>query len=740
MFRSVTLEMSIKPFKQTDDEYIRSVCKKVFEQWHALLKSRQEISIMLWTSEGGEILDYTGELDREFEWAYWLGHANMPELSENDSPSTSLHDKKQKYIDTPPKMTYRILQKIVAAIKSEGKKYFPNSKITVGATFDIGPEFAISDFKYNRHPESCNGTGCGVYGLVDCTALLHADDYPYAAYPNGIPEGTPMGTFFGKQANIFLSDMGFDYIWLSNGMGFCYEPWNELGKIYDGDKFHAEKLPDTREKVFLFWKYFREACPDFPIQTRGTNYSVGIDYASDGVPLYDIYNGKFNITPPPNSPWAAINDDIGIEILGQLTRNAEIPENDYMFRYYLHDIWWANSPWYDRYEGSPHDIYIPMSLSRITKDGRIHSPTLFHILSIDNSKGQLPDNCANEVIPHILKAEKEAPDDIAPVTLVYPFREYTTNNGDLLSEMYFGDRFLQNSLNSGLPLSCVISTDNIDALTPAMYKKTVLVIPARFENNAAWEKIHRLADNGAKIILYGSFDSLSKVKINCPKVDIFGDTQQIMNALAYYGYKLRFMDRKDTLIGGYCHDGETKKESELRESERLFASGKRMGELPSTTIHRHNNAKIFSIYNRDNTVETQLKFPLGAPIFDGYDAYIENGYATYRFDRCAHRECRVFVKQESGKVSVRECPPVNGYFRRKIRISGLENAEVCLFPESYCANSGAVVATLPHALDDMPAEQEGWSVVNDAEHGTYLHKANVTGTIYLCMPHKDKMK
>ena len=321
MFKSVTLEMSIKPFFETSDEYIRSVCKRVFEQWRPLLSGREEVSIMLWTSEGGEILDYTGDLDREFEWAYWLGHSNMPELSESDPPSTSLHDKKQKYTENPHKMTYRILKRIIDTIKSEGQQSFPSSKITVGATFDIGPEFAISDFKYNRHPECCNGTGCGVYGLVDCTALLHADSYPYAAYPAGIPEGTPMGRFFGKQANIFLSDMGFDYIWLSNGMGFSYEPWNELGKIYDGKNFHAEKLSDTREKVFLFWKYFREECPDFLIQTRGTNYSVGIDYASDGVPLYDIYNGGFNITPPPNSPWAAINDDMGIEILGQLTRN-----------------------------------------------------------------------------------------------------------------------------------------------------------------------------------------------------------------------------------------------------------------------------------------------------------------------------------------------------------------------------------------------------------------------------------
>ena len=740
MFRSITLEMSLKPFYQTDDDYIRSVCQKVFEQWKPLLVGREEISLMLWTSEGGEILDYTGELDRTFEWAYWLGHSNMPELQETDPPATSLHDKKQKYRDNPSKMTYRTLQNIVATIKNEGKKYFPEAKILVGATFDIGPEFAISDFKYNRHPECCNGTGCGVYGLVDCTALLHADSYPYAAYPDGIPEGEPMGRFFGSQANIFLSDMGFDYIWLSNGMGFSYEPWNELGKIYDGKNFHAEKLSDTREKVFLFWKYFREACPDFPIQTRGTNYSVGIDYASDGVPLYDIYNGGFNITPPPNSPWAAINDDMGIEILGQLTRNAEIPEDDYMFRYYLHDIWWANSPWYDRYEGSPHDIYIPMALSRIDENGKVQNASLFHILSIDNSRGQLPDICAREAIPHILKAEKDAPDDISPLVLVYPFREYTTNEGDLLHEMYFGDRFLQNALNRGLPLSAVVSTDNIAKHSAELYKKSILLIPAEFDNAKARDTIRNFAECGVKIITYGSQKSLDKIDYASEKVDVYGEADALMDSLDRFGYIFRFIDRKGNLIGGSSLGAESIKKDSLRESERLFASGKRMGELPTMAIHKSNNATFFSIYNRDNTIETQMKLPLGAPIFDGHDVWLEDGMATYRFGRYEHRECRVFVKQAKGKVSVRECPPVNGYFRRKIRISGLDDADVYLFPETYCAESGAVVATLPNALDDMPMEQDGWEVITDTEHGTYLYKSHVSGTVYLCMPHKDKMK
>ena len=58
MFENITLEMSVKPFKQTDVAYVRRICAKVFAQWRPLLKGRQPVSIMLWVSDGSELLDY----------------------------------------------------------------------------------------------------------------------------------------------------------------------------------------------------------------------------------------------------------------------------------------------------------------------------------------------------------------------------------------------------------------------------------------------------------------------------------------------------------------------------------------------------------------------------------------------------------------------------------------------------------------------------------------------------------
>ncbi len=704
MFKRVTLEISLKPFKKVTDEYITAVCRRVFEQWKPFIKNRETIAIMLWSGDGSELLDYTGELEREFEWCYFAGDANAPFIG--DMPKgTSPHLRKQLYTEKPCKMTYKLLKSIVDAFKREGKGFFPNSEIKVGTTFDIGPEFAISDFKYKRHKEVCKGTGNDGLGFVDATELLNGDSFPYDAYPQGIPDKTPMGTFLGAQANIFLRDMGFDFIWLSNGMGFCYEPWNAFGKIYDGKNFHTEKLSSTREKIFDFWRLFRGACPDFPIETRGTNYSVGIDYASDGVPLYDIYNGNFNITPPPNSPWAPINDDVGIEMLGQLTRNCELPGDDYMFRFYIHDVWWLNSPWYDRYETLPYDIYIPMALSRIDENGKVQSPTLFHIFTLDNTKGDMPEQCAYEVIPHLLKAEKDIPDAPAPIVLVYPFRQYTTADDEkTLREMYFGDTFLQKALNSGFPIASVVSADNFAKHSSDIYNGSVLLVPAAPKDAAVENKLAEYAENGGKIIAYGDKETLKGLSPRFEKVDIYGSVDKLFEAWRKYGYSVEFVCEPDS-------------------------------PMPSMTIHRSDNALIFSAYYRDTTVETRLKFPLGAPIINGFNAKISDDCATYCFDRSVHGECRVFVRQTSGVVRAKEESPVNMKYRRRIRISGLQNATVALFGEEYCKQS-CIVTTCEY--NQTPIPMEGWRVVTD-ENGTYLYGENITSAVSLCMPYEEDM-
>ena len=702
MYKNVTLEVSLKPFKQLDADSICGVCEKIFYQWRPLVKDCQSVSILLWTADGSEMLDYAGSLEDTFDWGQYLGTANLPYNTTGDL-SISLHTYKFDYREAPPAMTYRILRQIVRALKAAGEKILGGKKILVGNTFDIGPEFAISDFKYNRHREVCSGAShVDGKGFVDCTARLHGDNRKYAAYPEGIPEGEPIGLFLGKQCSCFLRDMEMDYVWLSNGFGFSADPWKLEGKVFDGKEFHLDKLAQTRQKVFSFWESFRQGCPDYPVQVRGTNNSVGIDYATDAVPLYDIYTGGFGITPPPNSPWAAINDNYGLEVMGHMTRICQLPGEDFLFRFYIHDPWWCNSPWYDRYGGQPHDIYIPMAVSRIDEQGSVRTAENLNLLSIDNSFGDLPDCCANEPIPHLLKAKKDAGDAPAPLVWVYPMREYSTAREEkVIREMYYGDRFVCDAINASLPLNCVVSTDNFLKTNPEIYRRSILVSPVP-ESGEVRERLKEILASGGGVILYGSRERLAEAEdIPAVKVDFAQAPEKLREALSIYGYEISFIR--------YAPDKKT----------------------TAMSWARSNNGLWLSAYNQTTALDMLLKFPQGAPVFIGADAILEQGCGKYRFGRCEHLECRIFVEQESGVVSAREVAPVNRKFRRKFAVTGLKDATVWYYPEDYCSTQGVVC---PACGDDTPIPDPRFRLVEDPFLGICWKGEHITGDYYFLMP------
>ncbi|MCM0647598.1 hypothetical protein NBE98_04285 [Clostridium swellfunianum] len=516
--KNITLEISLKPFKQTDDKSIEAVCRKAFSQWSKLLDHANMVSILLWISDGSEILDYKADLNEQFEWARYIGGAN-PRTSwdkERDPEGKGLHTTYYLYTENPAIFTYGILKKVIETFKRVGHEV--TGKTTrVGATFDPGPEFAKSDFKYNRHEEILLGDTMGKKSFVCCYSVLHADKCHYAGFPFGIPEGTPFGKFFGRQCQNFLTDMGFDYLWLSNGFGFGTETWGTTGAIFDGEKFYPEKMEETQQKIIEFWELFRKECPKFPVETRGTNLSAGIDLATDGVNLKNIYDGGYNILPPPNSPWAALDGDFGLELCGYMSRIAELPAgDDFLYRFYVHDPWWMNSPWIDRYEGQPHDIYLPLAVSRLNEQGEIKNPNHLNFLTIDTSLGEMPDQCPNEIIPHILKAYNNQPDDVSPFVWVYPFREYYENaspNEAKVEKPFFEDWFIRGSINNGLPISTVVSTDNfISSLSVSvdLFAGSVIITPVPEKDSKLEKVLISFIQNGGKVILYGGIDKAGK--------------------------------------------------------------------------------------------------------------------------------------------------------------------------------------------------------------------------------------
>ena len=621
-------------------------------------------------------------------------------------------------------MTYQILKEIICALKTAGKKVLGEDKqILVGETVDPGPEFAVSDFKYNRHNEICLGQDMGKGTMICAHARLIGDNVHYAGFPNGIPDGLPFGTFLGRQAQAFLSDLGFDYLWLSNGLGFGRETWSAHGAIFDGERFDATALPAVKKEVLEFWRLFRAECPDFPVQTRGTNMSCGIDMASDGVPLSAIYKNAKGVLPPPNSPWAALNFDFGLELMGHMSRIAELPANEFMFRYYIHDPWWVNSPWYDRYGGQPHDIYLPGALSRIDENGEIGLPTHFNILSIDNSFGDMPESCVYEPLPHILKARKDAPDGVSPLVWVYPFAEYgEADSAEALSAMYHGDWFVRGAINCGMPLNQVVSGDIFAGLNKQMFCESVVITPVPFAGSRHERTMIDYAKNGGKVIFYGGGENVPEAFCG-----LFPAGTKEQNGVVCRGSAVwvQFGASEREMVCALKHFG-----------MELSFSKANSAKPPVMTIHRHDNAYMFSVYSPNTTVETKLKMPLGAPVLMGYETEINGSTASYHFPKAEHRECRAFVTQKSGTVGAREVAPVSAQFRRRIELSGLNHATVRLFGEQYCAGNLTCVLNSQPDFYFVGDPCKGTYVTDG--HGTYYELHDVTGTLVFSMPVREE--
>ena len=117
----------------------------------------------------------------------------------------------------------------------------------------------------------------------------------------------------------------------------------------------------------------------------------------------------------------------------------------------------------------------------------------------------------------------------------------------------------------------------------------------------------------------------------------------------------------------------------------------------------------------------------------GYETNLKDGCAVYRFPRAEHRECRVFVEQNEGIVSAKEFCPVSGKFRRRVLVSGLQNATVRFFGEEYCKESfEAVLNSIGDAW--YPKDKFEGHFVTDKENGTYYEITNVTGELAFQMP------
>jgi hypothetical protein len=267
--------------------------------------------------------------------------------------------------------------------------------------------------------------------------------------------------------------------------------------------------------------------------------------------------------------------------------------------------------------------------------------------------------------------------------------------------MNTGDNFISSAINDGFPLCCVASTDNFLRHSISIYKKSTLISPAP-ESDEILHKLQEFAKEGIGVIIYASAARLKQIPDFCNLTKINIETESasaLRKAAESYGWCILHEKKVDNI------------------------------KPPTIAISRFENAHFISVYNANTTTDTLLHTPLGAPILLGCETEIKDGFASYRFARAEHRECRVFVEQQSGVISCREQAPGNNYYRRAIFIKGLKDATVRLFSEPNCPfdASNGKSKLYRFVLDERFHEAE------DDVYGKYLLGEHIDGDIYFIM-------
>jgi hypothetical protein len=101
---------------------------------------------------------------------------------------------------------------------------------------------------------------------------------------------------------------------------------------------------------------------------------------------------------------------------------------------------------------------------------------------------------------------------------------------------------------------------------------------------------------------------------------------------------------------------------------------------PVLTVSRSDNGFLFSGYVPNTTVRHFFKFPQGAPVLNGYQTKLDKGRSSYYFPTAWHRESRFFVDQEQGILSCQEMHSGQKGIKRRLKLSGLKNATVRIYP------------------------------------------------------------
>jgi hypothetical protein len=505
LLNRLTLEFSLKPFYRPDAGSFEDTACEIMTLWSDLAGCARGLSVLLWIGDGAEILEWKGDLDEPIRWGHTIGFNNLDYGLFPGAQHYALQ-RAIEFRDEVPTVTYADLVSVNHALRVAAHECL-DRKLQIGATIDPGPEFVQNPWKYETHRELIRGGPESEHpesvAFLSVGELLHADPGPYAGYPDGIPEGTPFGEFLGRQFSSLAKTLGFDYLWLSNGMGCTHNAWSYMGELFDGEGFDTTQAAESRQSILSFWESFRPEC-DMPIELRGTNFGVGMDIASDAVPLRQIVR-EHGAAWPPNTPWGCRR--LGAEMAIYLSRMAGMREGEIPVRYYLQDPWFNSDPWWVYYGREPFDAYCQAACCRLNADGTVRGPTQLELLTVDTELGDPDPEAVREVTPHLARAYALKPDAPGPLIWIYPFEDYhdmVDAQPELLDHPFFHDWFMVAAMTAGLPVSTVMDSREFAAMEDrSVLRDCVLVAPVPLEGRPVADALCDWVEAGGKALLYG---------------------------------------------------------------------------------------------------------------------------------------------------------------------------------------------------------------------------------------------
>jgi hypothetical protein len=268
----------------------------------------------------------------------------------------------------PQELTYGQIRSIVRQFREEGRRRRLRVKVLDGV--ESGPEFTFQPWRARMHPEVIVfSVDPGYVGMaaIGFDRPLKGDSYPYAAYPAGLPEGTPSGDFLVRQIGRYVEDLGFDGLYSNNGFGL--QPWGAPTLACPSPGPRGCEDPAQRERILSFFRELKRALKGKPHLWMDTYLAPSLNEMFwsmpteafrhlDYVQLSTYWQDRSFLESPPGVPVTAqwVNVPRLNKILGQEKTAAQYMQDDIVETLalkeshprlrVLYTLYFAD-PWYD---------------------------------------------------------------------------------------------------------------------------------------------------------------------------------------------------------------------------------------------------------------------------------------------------------------------------------------------------------------------------------------------------------